>query len=213
MMHRTRMSLLGLSLFSVACGPDVTHVERTATYAATAQDVYPHLVDLQKFTEWSPWTEMDPNSKVTFSTPSDGLNATYEWEGNDDVGHGKMTVVKLEKNALVTHKLEFFSPWEGVSETSFIVKPEGDKVSVTWTFDQKNDFMGKVMTTFMDMDDMLGPDYEKGLAKLGEKAEAAAKARMAADQKAADEKAARDAAQAKAEAAKDGEGVEAAATP
>jgi hypothetical protein len=207
-LHRI-LPAASIVLVATACGPDVSKVERSATCTATAADVYPHLVDLKGFYEWSPWSQLDPDSKVTFSDKTDVVGATYEWKGNDEVGHGKMTIMELVPNEKVVHKLEFFEPWEGVSESSLHMKTAGESVTVTWKYSQDNDFMGKVMTTFMDMDEMLGPDYEKGLKQLESTVAASVKAREEAEKKAAAEKKAREEAQAAAEA----DGGEAAATP
>ncbi len=197
-----RAAALALALaVAPGCGPDVTTVERSATYAATVDDVYPHLVDLKKFYDWSPWSKMDPDAEVTFSASTDTVGATYAWKGNDDVGAGQMTITEAVAGERVVHKLEFFAPWEGVSESSLHLRPAGEGVEVTWKYRQDNDMMGKLMTHFIDMDEMLGGDYERGLANLAEKVDASVKARTA---KEAEAKAAAAKAEAEAQAAEDG---------
>jgi len=201
-------ALLVPATFAVACGPAHTHVERSATYTATVDDVYPHVADLKNFTAWSPWSKMDPNAKNEFSEKTSGEGAWYSWSGNDDVGTGKMTIVKEEKGKSVTHKLEFFEPWEGVSESGFQVAAKGDQVTVTWTFDQDNEGFGKVMAGFIDMDDMLGKEYEKGLATLEGVVAKSVAERVEREKKAAEEAAAKKAAE-EAAAAEAGDGAEA----
>jgi len=167
-----------VTLIISACGPTHSHVERSVIVQATIADVYPHVADLKKFVVWSPWSGRDPNAKNAFSDPSSGLNAWYSWEGNDDVGSGKMTVVREEAGKSVTQNLEFFAPWEGAAETSFTVAAKGKEVEVTWEFDQDNDLMGRVMLTFMDMDAMIGADYEQGLANLEKEVAKTVEARL-----------------------------------
>jgi hypothetical protein len=186
-----------------ACGPGHTHVERSATYNATLDDVYPNIADLRTFYTWSPWSEMDPTAKTDFSDPSTGMNAWYSWDGNDEVGAGKMTVIADEKNKRVMHKLEFFRPWEGVSESGFALEASGDTVKVTWLFDQDNEGFGRVMAGFIDMDGMLGADFEKGLAKLEGVVAASVAARIEREQKEAQEAAAKREAEQAAAAAED----------
>lgn len=189
-MQPTRRHLAAATLFLGGCGPAHSHVERSATYASPASDVWGHVMDLRKFYEWSPWSERDPSAKTAFSDPSSGVGAWYTWDGNDDVGSGKMSVAEVSEGTMVKYSIEFYSPWEGVSEATFELEPVADGTKVTWKFDQDNDAMSRVMLTFIDMDAMIGADYERGLARLEpqvaattsarEAAEAAAKAKEAA---------------------------------
>lgn len=204
MVRRSSLCLAALIPLTVACGPPHTHVERSATYTATLDDVYPLVADLKTFYEWSPWSKTDPNQTVEFSDPSSGMDAWYSWKGNEEVGSGKMTVIAEEKNKLVTHKLQFFEPWEGISESGFVLEEQGDKVKVTWNYDQDNEGFARIMINFMDMDEMLGPDYEKGLASLGEVVEKKVAERKAAEKKAEEEQKAREA---EAAAATDADGT------
>ena len=165
--------------------PDATHVERSVTVQATAADLEPHVSDFTNFVNWSPWTDLDPTQATTFSDPPGGQGAWYSWEGNDDVGKGRMdlTAVSLGK---VTHHLTFIEPFAAEADAHILWKQQGDGLEVTWTYDADNDFMGKVMSLFMDMDDMLGPDYEKGLASLKSNVEKDGEARIAKEKQAAE---------------------------
>lgn len=170
--------------------PDAIHVERSTTVTATVADVYPYANDFTLFTTWIPWTALDPGQKTAFSDPPTGVGAWYTWEGNEQVGKGKMTLLSSEP-AKVVHELEFIEPFPSKAQASVLVADAGPgKVKITWAFDQQADLMTKVMTVFMDMDAMLGADFEKGLANLGPMVESAAVARVAAEQKAAEEAAA-----------------------
>ena len=103
--------------------------------------------------------------KMTYSDPASGVGAWYEWTGNDDVGHGKMAVKSIAENQ-VEHDLEFFSPWQSKSVITFSLTQSGDDTKVSWAMDENQQFMGKVMGVFMDMDAMLGADFDKGLKQL-----------------------------------------------
>lgn len=179
--------------------PETTHMERTTTIAATAADLEPHVADFKKFVEWSPWQGMDPDQEVTFSDPGSGQGAYYTWSGNDDVGQGRMDLTTMEPGKVV-HHLTFIKPFEAEADASILWTEAGDSLEVTWTYDAENDFMGKAMSLFLDMDAMLGPDYEKGLAQLKTNTEKSAQERIAAEKKAAEEKAAAEAAQAEGQA-------------
>lgn len=149
-----------------ALKPDQIHVERSLVMRGTPADVFPYANDFRKFTTWIPWTELDPNQTTEFSEPSSGVGAWYTWSGNEDVGSGRMELLAATPDKVV-HKLEFKEPFESVAESSVSMKAVGeDQVEVTWAYDGKADFGTKVMCVFMDFDKMMGPDFEKGLARL-----------------------------------------------
>lgn len=170
-------------LGAAAMKPDTLHVERSATMAATPADLVPYVSDLHKWSEWNPWKDYDPAMKTTYSDPAAGVGAWYEWTGNEQVGHGKMAVKSVAEDK-VTHDLEFFEPWQSKSVITFAFAADGAGTKVTWSMDEQQQFMGKVMGLFMDMDAMLGADFEKGLKKLQPLAEEASKARVEAEAKA-----------------------------
>ena len=170
---------------------DTVVVERSTTIDATAADVAPFAHDLRKVVLWSPWVDKDPDLTQTFSDPSTGVDAWYAWEGDENVGSGKQTVTVSEPGK-VTHHLEFFTPFEGEADATLTWTQNGDSVDVTWGYTQDSTSLGgKVMQVFLDMDDMIGPDFAAGLAKLKPLAEAAAGERVAAEEAAAAEEAKR----------------------
>ncbi len=180
---------------AAASKPDLITMSRSITVAATPADLMPYATDFQKFVQWSPWSGLDPNQKVEFSDPSSGLNAWYSWKGNEDVGSGKMTLTAMSDTE-IRHHLQFITPFESEADATLHFEPAGDQVKVTWGYEQQADFPAKLMAVFIDMDEMLGPDYEKGLANLKGMAETAAAERIAAARKAEEEaRAAEEAAQ------------------
>lgn len=158
--------LIAVVLIIAATKPDQIHIERKLVMRGTPAHVFPYANDFNKFVTWIPWMELDPNQTMEFSNPAAGVGAWYTWSGNDDVGSGRMDLLSAEPNKVV-HKLTFIEPFESVAEASLITKAVGeDQVEVTWAFDQQADFGTKIMCVFMDMDAMMGPDFEKGLNKL-----------------------------------------------
>ena len=165
--------------------PDNSHVERSAVIAAAPVDIMPLLSDFTQFVKWSPWSGVDPTQTTTFSDPPSGKGAWYAWKGNDQVGEGKMTTVALSDTSMKL-KLEFFAPWQAQSEVTYTLVPDGDGTRVTWAYDEPQEMMNKVMAVFMDMDAMLGADFEKGLASMAPLAVEAQTARVAAETAAAE---------------------------
>jgi hypothetical protein len=165
--------------------PDTLHVERSATVNATPADVFPFVNDMNKWATWNPWKDRDPNQETAVSENPAGVGAWTSWDGNSEVGKGKMTIKASEENAKVVEDLEFIEPFAGRADVTFTLAAEGDSTKVTWAYDGKQQFMDKVMCLFMDMDKMLGGDFEAGLTNLAKVSEEAAATRKKAEEEAA----------------------------
>lgn len=158
--------LLAGFLVMVALRPAEFQISRSATMNATPASVFPHVNDFHRWEAWSPWAKMDPHMKTTFEGPASGQGAKYSWVGNKKVGEGKMTVIQSEPPGLVRIKLEFLKPMRATNTANFTFQPESQGTKVTWTMSGTNGFMGKMFFLFMDMEKLIGPDFEKGLAAL-----------------------------------------------
>jgi len=164
--------LLGGFAVVVAVQPGDYKVERSATVAAPPATVFAQVNDFHKWEGWSPWAKLDPNCKNTFEGPTAGTGAVFKWAGNDDVGEGQMEIVESKPDELIRIKLDFVKPFASSCDTVFTFKPEGGATAVTWTMSGKNNFVGKGFCLFMNMDKMVGADFEKGLAAMKTAAEA-----------------------------------------
>ena len=158
---------IGTVLIIAATRPAEFRVERSATLSASATTLFEHVNNHKKFTVWNPFMKLDPNVKTTYSGPEEGVGAVCSWDGNSDIGAGSCTIIESKPGELVRSRMDWKRPMEGTSTVDFTFKPEGDKTVVTWAMYGKNNFMGKVMSVFMDCDKMCGPHFEKGLADLG----------------------------------------------
>ena len=157
--------VIGLVTF-IAMQPSEFHVERSATMNAPPEKVFAQVNDFHNWEGWSPWLELDPNAKETFEGPTSGEGAIFRWAGNDQVGEGSMTIVESRPNELIRIKLHFLKPFEGAAVTDFTFQPTGEQTRVTWTMDGQNNFIAKAMCLFVDMEEMIGGNYEKGLVSM-----------------------------------------------
>ena len=163
--------LLGGLLAVIVNRPESYRVARSTTIAAPAADVFALVNDFHNWDDWSPWAKLDPAMKKTYDGASTGVGAGYYWIGDDKVGEGRMTITESQPNEKVGIKLEFLKPFAAVNATDFTIKPEGNGVTVNWTMTGHNDLMGKAASLFMDMEKMIGGDFEKGLAQMKARAE------------------------------------------
>lgn len=168
-------AVIAVLLIVVATRPSEFHIERSVAVAAPRETVFAHVDDFHSWSAWSPWEKLDPTMKRSFEGAPAGRGAGYSWIGNDKVGEGRMTIQESEKPSKIVIKLEFIKPWTATNQAtfSFVPTPEGTKV--TWAMDGQNSFMAKGASLFMDMDKLVGGDFEKGLAELKTIAESAPK--------------------------------------
>ncbi|HVJ10478.1 MAG TPA: SRPBCC family protein [Burkholderiales bacterium] len=164
--------LLGLGgvivvfLILVALQPSDFKVERSATLRAPAPAAFAQVNDFQNWQAWSPWEKVDPALKRRYDGPKAGTGAVYAWQGNKDVGEGRMTITESRPGELVRIKLEFIKPFAAVNDTVFRFQPSGDGTTVTWTMSGQNNFVSKAMCLFVNMDRMVGGMFEQGLAQM-----------------------------------------------
>lgn len=146
--------------------PDSFRVERSTAMNAPPEKIFPYIDGLERWAEWSPYEGRDPAMKRAYSGAKSGKGAVYEWDGNDDVGKGRMEIVDSRPPHRVVIKLDFLKPFEGHNMAELTVEPKGGQTIVTWAMYGPSTFMTKLIGTFMDMDDMIGRDFAAGLAKL-----------------------------------------------
>jgi hypothetical protein len=163
------VAVVFLSAIFVTTRPAEYKVERSLVMNAPVSDVFQRVVIFRKWNSWSPWARIDPAMKVEYSGPKGGVGSTYSWKGNDKVGEGRMTMTGALKDQLIEIDLKFIKPWEQTSKIRFTFQPEGPGTRVTWSMIGERDFIGKLFGLFMDMDKMVGPDFEKGLQALRDK--------------------------------------------
>jgi hypothetical protein len=157
----------------IATRPSEFRVERTATVSAPAPVVFAQVNDFHKWDAWSPYAKRDPGMKKSFEGAPSGVGAVYTWSGNHEVGEGRTTIVESRPSELIRVRLEFVRPFAATSTATFTFRPEGERTAVTWTLDGRNGFPAKAMGLVMNMDKMIGDDFEKGLAQMKAIAEAA----------------------------------------
>jgi Polyketide cyclase / dehydrase and lipid transport len=149
-----------------ATRPDTLHVQRAASVKAPPEEIFPLISDFHRWTAWSPYEERDPAMKRTYSGAEQGKGAVYEWEGNSEVGQGRMEIMDTSDPSRVTIKLDFIKPFEGHNVAEFALVPQGGTTNVTWSMDGPSPYLGKLIGVFVNMDTMIGKDFEAGLANL-----------------------------------------------
>jgi len=157
--------IAGFLIFA-ATKPDTFRVQRAASIKAPPEKVFAHINDFNRWSAWSPWEKKDPAMKRTFGAVTVGKGATYAWDGNKDVGQGSMEIVESVTPNKVALKLDFVKPFEAHNSVTFTLEPKGDVTSVTWAMEGPTPYFAKIIHVFINMDSMVGKDFEAGLAGL-----------------------------------------------
>jgi polyketide cyclase/dehydrase/lipid transport protein len=158
--------LAGAVLAVAATRPDVFRVQRGASIQAPPERIYPLIADFERWGEWSPYEKKDPGMKRSIQ------GRVYAWEGNRDVGAGRMEIVEAAAPSKLRLKLDFSRPFEAHNMVEFSLERKGDATRVTWDMQGPAPFISRVIGLFLDMDAMVGKDFEAGLARLKAIAEA-----------------------------------------
>ena len=153
-------------LIYAATRPDSFRVQRTTSIKAPPEKIFPLINDFQRWGAWSPYEKKDPTMKRTLSGAPSGKGAVYEWTGNKEIGQGRMEITETAAPSRVTLKLDFSRPFEAHNIVDFTLEPRGDSTQVTWAIHGPSPFMSKAMGIVLNMDKMIGTDFEAGLADL-----------------------------------------------
>lgn len=158
--------LVAAVLLFAATRPDSFRVQRSTSIKAPAEKIFPLIADFHAWGAWSPWEKLDPTMKRTHSGAPSGKGAVYAWDGNNEVGAGRMEIAEVSAPSRLTIKLDFSRPMEGHNTAEFTLVPKGDGSEVTWAMFGPNPYLSKLIGLFLDMDKMIGKDFEAGLANL-----------------------------------------------
>jgi len=159
-------AVIVLFVIVVATRPSKFHVERSIDMAAPPQFAYAQVNDFRSWAEWSPYEKLDPHMQRTYEGPRAGVGAVYGWSSEGKAGAGRMTIQKSEKPSVVTIQLEFLKPMKATDVATFTFAPTAAGTKATWEMDGDMNFVSKAFSLFVDMDKMIGGDFERGLVSL-----------------------------------------------
>ena len=162
---------IAIILIVAATKPNTFSIQRATIVKAPPERIFPLINDFHQWGTWSPYENKDPAMKRSYSGAASGQGAVYAWEGNKNVGSGRMEILDASAPSKIVIKLDFFTPFEGHNTAEFTMLPQGDATNVTWLMHGPAPFMSKVMQVFINLDNIIGKDFEIGLANLKRLAE------------------------------------------
>lgn len=164
------VALAALLLYA-ATRPDTFAVQRSALIQASPDKLFPLINDLHQFNTWNPYARKDPAMRIDYRGPAGGPGAAFDFSGNKDAGKGSIEVTGGQPPTRVDMRLDMVEPFEGHNQIAFALTPQGQATQVTWAMHGPSPYLSKVIGIFLDMDHMIGSDFEAGLARLKATAE------------------------------------------
>jgi len=159
-------ALIAIVLVLAAMRPDTFRVQRSIDINAPADKIFPLINDYRNWGSWSPYEHVDPGMQRTFSGAPTGKGSVYEWNGNKNIGHGRMEILEATPSLKIVIKLDFFSPFEAHNMAEFTMQPKGSATNVIWAMHGPVPFMAKIIHMFMNMDRMVGGQFQQGLTSM-----------------------------------------------
>ena len=159
------IAIVGLVIV-ILLQPATYRVERSITIAAPPEKVFSQVNDFHRWNAWNPWGKIDPAMKQSYAGPESGVGAQYSWVGNKNVGEGRMTIAESVPNDKVKIDMEFLKPFGAQAKAEFTFKALGNGTLATWSMSGDKNFIAKALHLFMNMDKMIGGQFQKGLADL-----------------------------------------------
>ncbi len=157
--------LSGLLLYAAVQPPEYL-IQREVTIKANPETIFPHLVNTKSVDEWMPWKDTDPQVKISYSGPSEGIGAISSWESPGQMGVGQAEVIEVIPNQLVSTKITYTKPMAFTQVSKFLLTPGNGETIMRWSVVGNNSFMGRFVCLFMNMDKHVGTQFESGLSKL-----------------------------------------------
>ena len=158
--------LIGLFALFIATRPSQFQIERNILIAAPADKIFPLINDFHSHKLWSPWEKLDLSMKKSFAGSPAGVGSIYSWEGNEKVGAGRMTITDSQPNKKVSMDLDYLKPFKAASKVDFVLTPSSGGTIVSWSMSGHKQFMQKIFCSFINMDKMVGGEFETGLRQL-----------------------------------------------
>jgi uncharacterized protein YndB with AHSA1/START domain len=157
---------VGAIVFLASRKPNRFHIERSIDIDAPPEVVFAYLNDLKAWEQWSPWAKKDPGMQQTYSANTVGVGAFQEWSGNKEVGQGRMQISQSEPAKLLVTDLQFIKPFKAHNAAALHLTPNAGGTHVRWTLEGDSPLISKILDLLMNMDKMIGRDYELGLSQL-----------------------------------------------
>lgn len=140
--------------------------ERSGVIKASAEQIFPYISNFRMGEQWSPYEKIDLNMKKTFAGNDGQVGSTMEFEGNSNVGSGKLEMLQIVPNESVQIRLTMLKPMHGVNIIDYKLTAEPEGTKFTWIMTGEGGFMSKLMNVLIDCEKMVGDQFSQGINNL-----------------------------------------------
>lgn len=140
-------------------------VAKSIEINAAAQQVFDTVADFRTWPKWSPWLCVEPDARITISTPADSVGSTYAWDG-ELVGAGELEHRQLDRGRMIRDVIRFRRPFRSTASVDFDLESTGSGCRLTWRMDGSLPWF--LFFLCSQMETFIGMDYERGLRMLKE---------------------------------------------
>ncbi len=158
--------LVGIFLIFIARQSSAMKISRELLVKAKPETIFPYINNSKKTDEWMPWRDSDPGAKMNYSGPEEGVGSMSKWDSPGKMGAGQAVIVESTPQRVVKTQLTYTRPMQMSQLAEISLTPQDGGTLVRWSVTGKNNFVGRIFCFFMNMDKMVGGEFEKGLAKL-----------------------------------------------
>ncbi len=164
-------ALIGIALAAVlilgAIEPTDIVVSRSILIKAPKDSVFEQIVQFRKWPNWSPWNQLDSTMKMSYIGTDGETGSGYHWVGDEDkVGEGEMKNMAMNGTQM-EYELHILKPMQMDATGMLVVKDTTkENVKVTWNLKKHTSFPLNAMGMFINMDKLLGKDFENGLGSM-----------------------------------------------
>lgn len=160
-------TILVIIIILAAIAPKTYQVSRSIVIDKPKEIVFPYVKMVKNQDHWSPWKRKDPDMKQTYTGTDGEVGFKASWKGNKDVGEGSQTITAVVENERIDNHLIFLKPWKSESDGYYTVEDAGaGQTKVVWGFKGQNKFPATIFMLFINMDKVVGKDFEEGLQNL-----------------------------------------------
>jgi hypothetical protein len=160
------LAVIAAVLGAAAAKPNTFTVKRATVIAAAPEAIFAYLEDFHRWGAWSPFEGIDPNMKKTFSGAAKGVGAAYAWDGDKKAGAGSIQITEAKVPGKLGMDLTMIRPFPTANHVEFFLTPLEEGTRTAWVMTGPQPFMSKVMSVFLNMDKLVGGEFDKGLAQL-----------------------------------------------
>jgi len=157
--------LLGFATYVYFLPAEKT-ISREIVIQAPPESLFPMINHSKKMNDWMPWLESDPGVKMVFSGPDEGVGSKSEWDSPGKMGTGSAVVMESNLNQSVKTQLTYTKPIAMSQVAEVTLTPTQGGTKVTWSVECHNSFFFRLMGVLLNVDKMVGGEFEKGLNKL-----------------------------------------------